>query len=76
MLILILNLFLIDGYCLERNDRNVIGASGNLKTGAGICVYNRENFNYRIISEMTISNKDIETLALRVNLDNVRSLLV
>lgn len=25
---------------------------------------------------MTISNKDIETLALRVNLDNVRSLLV
>lgn len=70
------DLFMLDGFSLERNDRNVYNSKNTLKTGGGVCVYISDKYNYCVLPEMTVSNADIESLAIRINLGNIRSLLL
>lgn len=68
------NLLRIPGYNLVRQDRNITGTNGVIKTGGGVCIFLREELVFTPLGSNRICTTDIELMVINIIPENCRKL--
>lgn len=68
----------IDGYSLERHDRNWSDAlcGGPVKTGGGVCIFIRKSLQYGVNLSHWISSPDLEMICITLVPSNCRKCII